>query len=305
MAGHTSAARLSRCISPRYFGAGSSVRCFQSSAATLAHQTQPLYPSVAQLLHENNIPESEIPKIPATGPQGRLLKGDILSYIGAIPSDYPSTLSSRLSKLAHLDLSNVKPAAPPAKPRPEQQKVAEAAPEPTPVEDLETTLALPISLSRVLSVQQRVRSATGVTIPLEKFVVRAIDVANDELPATQGYTRKEVADQLFDELVGVHTYKPLPTSKGAYIPDIISAAELDSIPKQSSTEATDIIDILSGKASVETNSRRPRTTSPAESEDEAPMFSITVPESERLRGQAFLDRMQAILEDEPERLMTV
>lgn len=68
----------------------------------------PLYPAVTALLHENHVPSSDISKIPATGPNGRLLKGDVLSYLGRIQADYSSTQSKRIQHLAHLDLSKIK-----------------------------------------------------------------------------------------------------------------------------------------------------------------------------------------------------
>ncbi|WEW59985.1 pyridoxine biosynthesis protein [Emydomyces testavorans] len=309
MAGHSPAARLSRCI-PRQLG-----NIFRSSAVTSSQQTKPLYPSVAQLVHENNIPEADISKIPATGPNGRLLKGDVLSYIGAIPSDYPSTLSSRLSKLAQLDLSNIKPAAAPqpTKQPAQQHKPTEAAVDPEPIpaeeEDLEAKLAVPISLSRVLRVQKRVRAAIGVTIPLETFVAKATEIANDELPVTRSRTRQEIADQLFDEIVGAQSssaYDLPPTSRGDYVADIISPAELDSVTEQSNVRTADIIDILSGNAPVSDTSRQRRmAASPVEDDQKTSVFSVTVPTSETLRGQAFLERMQTVLEDEPEKLVVL
>ncbi|QVM13598.1 pyridoxine biosynthesis protein [Coccidioides posadasii str. Silveira] len=329
MAGRHSAARLSRCISSRYLpGARSSVRHFQSSVPACAEQSQPLYPSVAQLIRENNIPESDISKIPATGPKGRLLKGDVLSYIGAIPSDYPSSLSSQLFERAQLDLSNIRPAAsspppppppqqqqPPTAPQADQRRPSEApaavSSEPIPAEPFETNLALPISLSRVLRVQKRVRSAIGVTIPLSTFIARATDIANDELPSTRTRARQEIADQLFAEVIGIRSSAAddLPaTSRGDYFPDIISAAELDSAAEEPTTPAADIIDILSGKAPASNGARRSRTAAErpvTESDYKSSVFSLTVPASERLRGQAFLERMQAVLEDEPEKLVVL
>ncbi|KMU76583.1 hypothetical protein CISG_05726 [Coccidioides immitis RMSCC 3703] len=325
MAGRHSAARLSRCISSRYLpGARSSVRHFQSSVPACAEQSQPLYPSVAQLIRENNIPESDISKIPATGPKGRLLKGDVLSYIGAIPSDYPSSLSSKLSERAQLDLSNIRPAEssppsqqqqPPTASQADQRRPSEApaaiSPEPIPAEPFETNLALPIFLSRVLRVQKRVRSAIGVTIPLSTFIARATDIANDELPSTRTRTRQEIADQLFAEVIGIRSSAAddLPaTSRGDYFPDIISAAELDSAAEEPTAPAADIIDILSGKAPASNGARRSRTAAErpvTESDYKSSVFSLTVPASERLRGQAFLERMQAVLEDEPEKLVVL
>ncbi|KAI1978418.1 pyridoxine biosynthesis protein [Ophidiomyces ophidiicola] len=314
MIGHRSASRLSQCVSSRYLGSRSCRRYFQSSPTQSSEQTLPLYPSVAQLIHENQIPDSEIPKIPATGPNGRLLKGDVLSYIGTIPSDYPSSLSSRLSKLTHLDLSNIKPAASPAPapapaPAKEREEVAPTADAlPLPVEDIESRLALPISLSRVLRVQKRVRSAIGVNIPLATFVERATEIANDELPVTRCRTGREMADQIFDEIVGIRrssTNEPPPTSRGDYFPDIISASDLNSAPESLLEPEADIIDILSGKVSTKNIVRRQQgeKISAAEGDGETSVFSITVPNEEKLRGQAFLARMQVVLEDEPEKLV--
>lgn len=75
-------------------------------------QTYPLYPSVAQLLHQKGLPASESEKIPATGPKGRLLKGDVLAYLGEISASYSSEQSARIAKLGRLDLSKIQIAPP-------------------------------------------------------------------------------------------------------------------------------------------------------------------------------------------------
>ena len=85
-----------------------------TTSATTHPQTYPLYPSVSALLHQHNLDLSTTSTIPATGPKGRLLKGDVLAHLGQIPSSYPSELSTRLSKLSHLNLSNITPAPPPS-----------------------------------------------------------------------------------------------------------------------------------------------------------------------------------------------
>ncbi|KAK5277767.1 pyridoxine biosynthesis protein, partial [Exophiala xenobiotica] len=48
----------------------------------------PLYPSVIALIHENHMSDDDVLKISASGPNGRLLKGDVLAYLGTIESDY-------------------------------------------------------------------------------------------------------------------------------------------------------------------------------------------------------------------------
>ncbi|TPR08646.1 ATP-dependent RNA helicase eIF4A [Aspergillus niger] len=182
--------------------------------STSAPQTQnpayPLYPSVTQLLHEKGIPESEVSKIPASGPKGRLLKGDVLAYLGAIPAEYPSEQAARLAKLAHLDLSNIKIAAP--------VKPAEPAP------------------------AKKIKETLGTTVPLSTFLARATDLANDDLPRSSRETPS--ADELFDEILGA---QPIKFTRGEYIPEL-NAEEARPVQKKQKVE-DDLIDFLAGKVS--------------------------------------------------------
>ena len=62
-------------------------------------------PAVLRLLQEYGI---EDPKaIHATGPHGRLLKGDVLAHVGSIKKEVPETLRNLLVKKQKLDLTNV------------------------------------------------------------------------------------------------------------------------------------------------------------------------------------------------------
>lgn len=79
-----------------------------SSVSTAANPTQRFFPSVELLLEQNNISkEDALNKIPATGPQGRILKGDVLAYLGKIPSEVNTSIAQYLDKASHLDLSNI------------------------------------------------------------------------------------------------------------------------------------------------------------------------------------------------------
>lgn len=79
-----------------------------TSASQKADPKQRLFPSVENLLKENNISEADaFEKIPATGPHGRLLKGDVLAYLGKISSAENEAIASYLEKSSHLDLSNI------------------------------------------------------------------------------------------------------------------------------------------------------------------------------------------------------
>ncbi|KAB8220521.1 hypothetical protein BDV33DRAFT_172097 [Aspergillus novoparasiticus] len=268
---------------------GTTRRLASSSAVQTQNPAYPLYPSVIQLLHEKGIPDSEFSKIPASGPKGRLLKGDVLAYLGSIPADYPATQQARFDKLAHLDLSNIKIAAPP-KPA-EPQPVAEepvARPPPT------TSVAVSISLATVLSVQKKIQETLGVNVPLATFLARATDLANDDLPRSS--REKQSADELFDEVLGA---KPIQTSRGDYVPEL-NAVEAPSAVQPAKPVKEDIIDILSGKVSKAVP--RPSVVE-APAGSAANVFSLTVPVEEEKRARVFLDRVKALLTVEPGRLV--
>ncbi|KAL4918790.1 hypothetical protein BDW62DRAFT_180373 [Aspergillus aurantiobrunneus] len=266
-------------------------------ASTSAPQTQnpayPLYPSVTQLLHEKGIPDSEVSKIPASGPKGRLLKGDVLAYLGLIPSDYPSSQASRIEKLAHLDLSNIKIAPPPAPAAPEPAPAAEkpiARAPPT------ASVAVSISLATVLSVQRKLQKSVGITIPLSTFLARATDLANDDLPRSPH--AKQSADELFDEILGA---QPVQASRGEYIPEL-NAVDVPAEERPSQTVKEDLIDFLSGA----TTAKRAARAAPAdyvETEQALNVFSLTVPVGEEKRARTFLERIKTLLTIEPARLV--
>ena len=276
-----------------------------SPTGTGQNPKYPLYPSVTALVHENHISADEVSKIPATGPQNRLLKGDVLAYLGDIKSEYLSEQSKRIDHLAHLDLSNIKIL--------EQKKPEKPAPSAAP--DLElpklTSISLPISLAEVLKVQKRINDTLGVSMPLATFLARAVDIANDDLPRPKG--SKPSADDLFNAVLGLDTVPT--TSRGTYLPQI------DALPSPALSRATpirkmkqpDVIDILTG--SVRPTSRRPgamlaapQLTSPlggsiTTTGGAMNVFSVVVPAGEEKRARTFLERMKTVLQVEPGRLV--
>ncbi|KAL4901323.1 hypothetical protein BDW74DRAFT_160239 [Aspergillus multicolor] len=266
-------------------------------ASTSAPQTQnpayPLYPSVSSLLHQKGIPESEVSKIPASGPKGRLLKGDVLAYLGLIASDYSSTQSSRIEKLAHLDLSNIKIAPPPApaapEPAPEAEKAVAQAPS-------TISVAVSISLETVLRAQRKLQKSVGLTVPLSTFVARATDLANDDLPRSP--YAKPSADEIFDELLGA---QPVKVSRGDYIPEL-NALEEAFEPQPTKTVKGDLIDFLSG-AKTTKRTQPAASIETVEPEQALNVFSLTVPVGEEKRARTFLERIKTLLTIEPVRLV--
>jgi Biotin-requiring enzyme/e3 binding domain len=254
-------------------------------------QTYPLLPSVAHLIHEHGLADSAIDKMTPSGPNNRLLKGDVLAYIGSISSSYPTELSVKIEKLTHLDLSNIKLAAPPPPPK-------KAAAEPIPevvVQDLE--VAVPISMKAVIEVQKRIQSTLGVFMPLSTFIARATDVANDNLPRSK--TQAASADELFNQVLGLDK---IPTGvRATFLPQITALSGTVPVAKLPQRKEADIIDILTGKSRPVSKGLGGRPL-PGLS-GEVNVFSVTVPKGEERRAKLFLDRVKMVLEEEPGRLV--
>jgi len=258
-------------------------------------QTYPLLPSVGHLIHEHGLDASAIEKMTPSGPNGRLLKGDVLAYLGSISSSYPTELSTKISKLSHLDLSNIKLAAP--APAPARQSAQPASAKADPIPDLD--VSLPISMKAVLDVQQRIQSTLGIFMPLSTFIARATDVANDDLPRSKTY--QPSADELFNSVLGLDKVK-FPTARGQFLPQI--AALPQAAPAAISTKKTpktDIYDILTGK-SKPTSQKIASALKPGLS-NSVNVFTVKVPKGEEKVARVFLERVKTILEVEPGRLV--
>lgn len=115
-----------------------------------ADPAQKLTPAVEMLLHSNGISaEDAFAKIQASGPKGRLLRGDVMAYLGQIDSSAVQKVAEYIHNKQHLDLSNIKIAE--AKPveaeAPKDTKPAEK-PKPTNVLTIEFTSELGADVSR-------------------------------------------------------------------------------------------------------------------------------------------------------------
>lgn len=273
----------------------------------------PLYPAVQSLILANNISEQDVFKIPASGPNGRLLKGDVLAYLGNIEGDYSKKQSDRIAELGKLDLSNIKLAeskAPAGAPAGETTGPALGPGVGAASEQPKTaTVTLSVSLAEVLKVQKRLQDVLGVSMPLSTFLARAVDEANNDLPLQKG--AKPSADALFNAVLGLDSVPT--TSRGTYLPQI-TALPLPGprMPKSSSTRGVQkpvgIIDILSGKAkparsvvgrAVLAGSGSP----PIASAGAINVFSLTVPAGEEKRARTFLERVKTVLQVEPAKLV--
>lgn len=265
----------------------------------------PLYPSVIALIHENHISDDDVGKISATGPNNRLLKGDVLAYLGSIENDYPLNQSKRLQHLAHLDLSNIKVLPITPKPTPASQDTPSA-----PSSDIPrlTSIAIQVSLAEVLKVQKRAKDAIGVTIPLSTFLARAVDLANDDLPRPKGY--KPTQTDLFNAVLGLDSVPT--TSRGTYLPqiDAFPFTSTSSVSRPPFRSSPDVIDILSGKVVRRTAApSAPRSSAAIPGRNistvdgASNVFSLTVPTGEEKRARTFLERVKTVLQVEPGKLV--
>ncbi|KAI4713041.1 hypothetical protein J4E89_002019 [Alternaria sp. Ai002NY15] len=261
----------------------------KASSGKASKQTYPLYPSVQHLLEVNGLPKEEADKIPATGPGGRLLKGDVLAYVGQIENSYPSELASRFTKLSHLDLSNIKPM-----PKKEAAKKP-AAKAPAVVEDLPIEVALPVSLTAVMECQKRVKDSIGVFLPLSTFVARAAELANEDLPRSK--VAKPTADELFNAVLGLDKVSS-KYSRGNFVPEVTALPPTTIPSKRAPAPKSDILDMLAGKkTSAKPVSGAAGVAGPLN------VFSVSVPKGDEKRGRVFLERVKTVLEAEPGRLV--
>lgn len=261
-------------------------------------QRYPLYPSVQHLLKENGLAKEEADKIPATGPNGRLLKGDVLAFVGRIKESQAAEVAERIAKLSHLDLSNIKPAAP--KKAPVSEKPA-AVPDAAPVvEDLDLEVALPVSLKAVTECQKRVQESIGVFLPVSTFIARAAELANEDLPRSQA--SKPSADELFNAVLGLDKVVGSKYARGNLIPQVTALPPTTlRMTRAPVTKKLDVLDVLAGKKPA-------AAKGPAIGGAEkviAPMnvFSVSVPKGDERRGRVFLERVKSVLETEPGRLV--
>lgn len=268
----------------------------KSSSGKATKQTYPLYPSVEHLLKTNGMSKADADKIPASGPGGRLLKGDVLAYIGKIKESYPSELAEQFAKRSHLDLSNIKVMPKKEAPAKKPAAVAEA---PKVVEDLPVEIALPISLTAVTECQKRVKDSIGVFLPLTTFIARATELANENLPKSK--TAKPTADELFNSVLGLDKVSGKSSSRGNFVPQMTSLPPTTVGIRPTSFKKPDVLEILAGKKPA---ARGAKTTGgPAKVLGPLNVFSVSVPKGDEKRGRVFLERVKAVLEAEPGRLV--
>lgn len=267
----------------------------QKSGQKAAPQKYPLYPSVEHLIKSNGLDHSAIAEMTPTGPQGRLLKGDVLVYLGKVAAERPAAIASRFEHTSHLDLSNIKIAKPAA---PASAAAKAASPKAPVPQDLQVSLS--VSLANAIAVQKKLQENLGTFLPLSVFIARAADLANDDLPLPANY--KPTADELFNQVLGLDKVSA-KVSRGYYLPQIaaLPPSSFTGVAPKPKAAAADIIDILAGRSAK----KSPTRVAPAAPSVSTGIntFSLTVPKGEEKRAQTFLTKMKTVLEQDPGRLV--
>lgn len=263
----------------------------QSTHSEARGHDRPSSVAVNVLLHQHGLSASDLGKITATGPKGRLLKGDILAYLGKINKDSPAKIEKHLSRLAHLDLSNIQIMKQPAK----ESKADPPAKAPEPAQPEITELSIPISLSAVITTQKRVQDTLGIFLPLSTFINRASELANEGLPMSK---HQPTADDLFNAVLGLDQVPK--SSRGDFFPNISGITP--SVRTLKPRKQPDIIDLLAPKQSKPKQSPGSRNSAPGIS-PAANIFSVLAESGEERRAEEYLERMKLVLEQEPGRLV--
>ncbi|CEP62658.1 Pdx1p LALA0_S06e00716g [Lachancea lanzarotensis] len=196
-----------------------------SSSSGKANASQVLLPSVQILLHENGISnEQALSSIPASGPKGRILKGDVLSHLGKISEGSVTKLTKYIQKFEKLDLSNIELKQPepqqkpkenaPAKPQPvvlSEQIHFKTAPDVN-TEQLLRSLKAYINEAKYLSHEQPVANANSVHYDslFEELITpeprqQRFQVSYDVVPLSTGELISQQQDDIFDLLAGSST----------------------------------------------------------------------------------------------------
>lgn len=202
-----------------------SIKTVDGSQANLE---QTLLPSVSLLLAENNISkEKALKEITPSGSNGRLLKGDVLAYLGKIPQDSVNKVTEFIKKNERLDLSNIKPIQ--LKPKIAEQAQTKAADKPkiTPVE-----------------FEEQLVFHAPASIPFDKLSESLNSFMKEAYQFSHGTplmdTNSKYFDPIFEDLVTLSPKEP--RFKFSY--------DLMQIPKANNMQDTygqeDIFDLLTG-----------------------------------------------------------
>lgn len=159
-----------------------------------ANPQQKLTPAVELLLHSKGISnEDAFSKIPASGPKGRLLKGDVLAYLGEIDKNAVERVASYIKNKEHLDLSNIKIAPPKEEAKKQEEAKEPKIQKPSNILNIEFTSELGENVSE-FKFQHAFEKALHTAIT-QTYGFRFPEYAKGPSPSSIG------VDDVFDDLL--------------------------------------------------------------------------------------------------------
>lgn len=252
-----------------------------------ANPDQTLLPSVLNLLHQNHMSEEDaFGKIPATGPNGRLLKGDVLAYLGVISKDSLNAVNSNIKSTQHLDLSNIKAKAPEARSAAKQEEAPKEEAKETkkerPSKPEPVVLRNTFSLSDISLLRTTVDATLSTDLSIKTLVEKASKLAHRDVGLLSKPKKSALNDPLFDALVA-----PPKTSKKPFEEKLT----FKSAGPLTKTKTADVMDILA--------SPRKPVSAPATKATVAPQqldvaVKVNTAGGEK-KAQLYLDRLQYYL----------
>ncbi|CCH46811.1 Pyruvate dehydrogenase complex protein X component, mitochondrial [Wickerhamomyces ciferrii] len=212
-----------------------------SFESTKADPKQTLFPSVASLLESNNISKDEaFEKIQATGPNGRLVKGDVLAYLGKITKDSVSKVASFIQSNSKLDLSNIEKLQIQPKQSAEKditkdsKKQSKPKPEPKIIQQT-------FDLSQLQLQASEFSEANGIQFDLTKYIEEASTRAQ-QFAYQKQVIESDYYDSVFEDLIA------LPTNLDRF--NVKLDLNLGSAqPTSSFGNVSDLLDFVESKSS--------------------------------------------------------
>ena len=248
-----------------------------------------MYPSVQRLLRGQGIPLDKA-DIPATGPNGTLLKGDVLAYLGQVKEDYLSAQSQRLNDLSHLDLSYTKNL--PVKSTQQEatnDHLENGKPQPSVVE-----VTAPISLVAIHRCQELLLQSLNVKVPLSKFITQASKIANKEiLKQALSCTSKST---VFDTIIGHDQGDKI----SRFVPYVSSRKRTNNTEtKKLNVDSLEFLTAIWPAPAISKQTRQSQETAASNYE----IIGVKVTRENKSSASAFLNRIKALLEVEPGQLI--